>query len=155
MVLGIDPGVANLGWAVINEGSMVAGGVIVTGKSMETGQRMLKIRKELLEILNNFQIRSAGLESLYFAKNAKSALKVAEAIGVIKLTLAETGVSLTELTPLQVKMAIVGYGRAEKRQVLEMVKIMLGGQDVLGPSHVGDAVAVALTVELGQRSQLL
>jgi crossover junction endodeoxyribonuclease RuvC len=155
MILGIDPGVANVGWAVVNEGVLIEGGVIVTGKDQEGGQRLKKIKLELVEILERYQIKAAGLESLYFAKNAKSAIKVAEAIGVIKLTIAEAGIGLKELTPLQVKMAIVGYGRAEKRQVLEMVKIMLGGQEVLGPSHVGDAVAVALTVELGFRSEML
>ncbi|MFA6603133.1 MAG: crossover junction endodeoxyribonuclease RuvC [Candidatus Shapirobacteria bacterium] len=155
MILGIDPGVANVGWAVVNDGVMIEGGVIVTGVKIDSGLRLKKIKEELVEILKKYDIKAAGIESLFFAKNAKSAIKVAEAIGVIKLTIAEAGVSVKELTPLQVKMAIVGYGRAEKRQVLEMVKVMLGGQEVAGPSHVGDAVAVALTVELGQRSQML
>jgi crossover junction endodeoxyribonuclease RuvC len=155
MLLGIDPGVADVGWAVVNDGVMIEGGVIVTGVKIDSGLRLKKIKEELVEILKKYDIKAAGIESLFFAKNAKSAIKVAEAIGVIKLTIAEAGVSVKELTPLQVKMAIVGYGRAEKRQVLEMVKVMLGGQEVAGPSHVGDAVAVALTVELGQRSQML
>jgi len=149
MILGIDPGVANTGWAILDDGRFVEGGVIVTKVGEGAGVRLGKIKNEMVEILGKFRVEKVGLESLYFAKNTKSALKVAEAIGVIKLVMEEAGVKLIELTPLQVKMAIVGYGRAEKRQVMEMVKVLLKTDKIEGPSHVGDAVAVALTLELG------
>lgn len=154
MILGIDPGVANTGWAVVNDGILVDSGVIVTGIRDKQGDRLVKIKNDVQGVIRKYSIKLVGLESLYFARNAKSALKVAEAIGVMKITAAEAGVELVEMTPLQVKMAIVGYGRAEKRQVAEMVKIMLGGQEIGGPSHVGDAVAVALSVELGQKNKM-
>lgn len=129
-------------------------GVIETSKKETGGQRLQKIKTKVLEIAQKYPLNTVGMESLYFARNAKSALKVAEAIGVMKLTLSEIGLEVKELTPLQVKMAIVGYGRAEKRQVQEMIKIMLSGQVIEGPSHVADAVAVALCIELGQKNNL-
>ena len=84
-------------------------------------------------------------ESLFFAKNAKSALKVAEAIGAIKICGERNNIEVAEFTPLQVKMALVGYGRAEKDQVEEMVRRLLNLDENITPSHASDAVAVALT----------
>jgi crossover junction endodeoxyribonuclease RuvC len=100
----------------------------------------------LRKIIEKYQINLVVVETLYFAKNAKSAIKVAEAIGVIKLIVNEMGVELKEVTPLQVKMALVGYGRAEKRQVEFMVKKMLEIDEDIRPSHAADAVAVAVAV---------
>jgi len=87
------------------------------------------------------------MESLFFAKNAKSALEVAEAIGVIKIAAEDLKVAVFEYTPLQIKMALVGYGRAEKEQVEVMVRQSLGIEENIKPSHASDAVAAALTHE--------
>jgi len=86
-----------------------------------------------------------AIETLFFAKNAKSALKVPEAIGVIKVCGRKNNLVVAEYTPLQVKMALVGYGRAEKEQVEIMVREALNLDDLISPSHAADAVAVALT----------
>lgn len=146
MILGIDPGVANTGWGVIQDQKLVGYGVIVTKKEQGGGERLKIIAEGLREILKKYPIDVVAVETLYFAKNAKSAIRVAEAIGVIKLVVCEMGVELREVTPLQVKMALVGYGRAEKRQVEFMVKKMLEIEEEIKPSHAADAVAVAVTV---------
>lgn len=157
MILGIDPGVANVGWGIlrnrdeestnlrVNEsGRLVSYGVIGTKKTDNGGRRLKLIADGLREIIKKYPIEVVAVESLYFAKNAKSAIRVAEAIGVIKLVASEMGVEVRELTPLQVKMALVGYGRAEKRQVEFMVKKMLEIEQDIKPSHAADAVAVAV-----------
>ena len=146
MILGIDPGVANTGWGVIEDQKLVAYGVIVTKKEDGGGARLKIIADGLREVMTKYKIEVVAVETLYFAKNAKSAIKVAEAIGVIKLVVSEMGVELKEVTPLQVKMALVGYGRAEKAQVEFMVKKILEIGEDIRPSHAADAVAVAVAV---------
>ncbi|MFA6518294.1 MAG: crossover junction endodeoxyribonuclease RuvC [Candidatus Shapirobacteria bacterium] len=152
MILGIDPGVANTGWGVLDDRSSVVGrrlvgyGVIETKKTDNSGKRLSLIANGIREIISKYPIDVVAVETLFFAKNAKSAIKVAEAIGVIKLVVSEMGVELKEVTPLQVKMALVGYGRAEKSQVEFMVKKILETDENIRPSHAADAVAVAVAV---------
>jgi len=88
-----------------------------------------------------------AMESLYFAKNAKSAIKVAEVMGVLKLCAKKCGVEVSEYTPLQIKVALTGYGRASKDQVEDMVKRLLEREESIRPDHASDAVAVAMTHE--------
>ncbi len=144
MILGIDPGLENTGWGVIDEG-VVEMGVIVTTRSQSSQRRLEKIFKEIKMIIQKYQVKEVAIESLYFAKNAKSALKVAEAIGVIKIAAEELSVKVYEYTPLQIKIALVGYGRAEKEQVEVMVREELAIKDKIEVSHAADALAVALT----------
>lgn len=153
MILGIDPGLENTGWGVIEtrkqkaESRMVQTGVIKTKKSQRSQERLKYIYEEIKRIIKKYGVEEMAMESLYFAKNAKSALKVAEAIGVVKVAAAETGVEVFEYSPLQIKMALVGYGRAEKGQVEEMVKRSLNLKETIRPSHAADALAAALTHE--------
>ena len=144
MILGIDPGLENTGWGVIDEG-IVEMGVIVTTRSQSSQERLEKIFTEIKTIIKKYQASEVAIESLYFAKNAKSALKVAEAIGVIKIAAEELSVKVYEYTPLQIKIALVGYGRAEKEQVEVMVRDELSITGKIEPSHAADALAVALT----------
>lgn len=159
MILGIDPGVANTGWEVLRgrteprnknqesrENELIDYGVIETKKADSSVKRLRIIADRVREIIKKYPIEVVAVETLYFAKNAKSAIKVAESIGVIKLTASEMGVELKEVTPLQVKVALVGYGRAEKTQVEFMVKKMLEIDEDIRPSHAADAVAVAVAV---------
>ncbi|MGI5840725.1 MAG: crossover junction endodeoxyribonuclease RuvC [Patescibacteria group bacterium] len=146
MILGIDPGLANTGWAVLkDERTLVDCGCFRTKIENSSAIRLYQIYTELEQIINKYGVREVAIESLYFAKNAKSAIKVAEAIGVLKVCGQKSGIEVKEYTPLQVKMALVGYGRAEKEQVEMMVRNFLGRSEPIKPGHASDAVAVALT----------
>lgn len=143
MILGIDPGVANLGWAVLeNENKLVDYGCLTTKKGEE---RLKMIDEKIEKLIKKYEIDRVAVEGLYFAKNAKSAIRVAEVIGVIKICGAKRGIKVKEYTPLQIKMALTGYGRAEKFQVELMIKNLLGLEKTISPSHAVDAVAVGLT----------
>jgi crossover junction endodeoxyribonuclease RuvC len=104
-----------------------------------------KIYDELERLIKKYKVTAVVFESLFFAKNAKSALKVAEVIGVIKICGQKNKVEVVDFTPLQIKMALVGYGRAEKEQVEEMVRRLLNLEENINPSHASDAVAAGLT----------
>jgi len=154
MILGIDPGLANTGWAVLDHRSqmpddseykLIGCGCLKTKITSNSAKRLGIIYNELEEIIKKYQVTAMVFESLFFAKNAKSALKVAEAIGAIKICGERNNIEVAEFTPLQVKMALVGYGRAEKDQVEEMVRRLLNLDENITPSHASDAVAVALT----------
>jgi crossover junction endodeoxyribonuclease RuvC len=124
---------------------LVKCGVIVTKVKDISAKRLEKIYLELEEIIKKYKVTEMAIETLFFAKNAKSAIKVSEAIGVLKLCGRRNKIEVAEYTPLQVKLALVGYGRAEKEQVETMVRSCLGLEEPITPSHASDAVAVALT----------
>ena len=145
MILGIDPGLENTGYGIIDEGKLVTCGVILTDNKKSSVDRLGKIYKELEEIIKKYKVTEMAIETLFFAKNAKSAIKVSEAIGVIKVCGQKNELTVAEYTPLQVKQALVGYGRAEKEQVEIMVRNTLDLDQSISPSHAADAVAVALT----------
>ena len=161
MVLGIDPGLANTGWAVLDlrsqisdlkqgnqnssEYKLVECGCLRTKITSTSAKRLNMIYEELEELIKKYKVEALAFESLFFAKNAKSALKVAEAIGVIKVCGERNKIEVIGFTPLQVKMSLVGYGRAEKEQVEIMVREFLALKENISPSHASDAVAVALT----------
>ncbi|MFZ2152919.1 MAG: crossover junction endodeoxyribonuclease RuvC [Microgenomates group bacterium] len=151
MILGIDPGLENTGWGIINyelkitNYELIDCGVIVTDSKDKSADRLGKIYDELEIIIKKFGVTEMAIETLFFAKNARSVMKVAEAIGVIKVCGQKNGLEVAEYTPLQVKQALVGYGRAEKEQVEIMVRTELNLDQSISPSHAADAVAVALT----------
>lgn len=148
MILGIDPGLANTGWAVLDnnfEYKLVECGCLRTKISDTSANRLNKIYVELEGLIKKYKIEAMAIETLYFAKNAKSAIKVAEAIGVIKICGERNKIEVAGFTPLQVKMALVGYGKAEKEQVEIMVRNFLNLEKNISPSHASDAVAVGLT----------
>lgn len=147
MILGIDPGLDNTGWGVIryqmtsDRYQLVDCGVI----KIKSKDRLKDIFNSVGKIIKKYKIREMAVEGMFFAKNARSALGVSEAIGAIKVCGVRNGVEVAIYTPLQVKMALTGYGRAEKDQVEQMVGQYLKLQKVIQPSHAADAVAVALT----------
>ena len=146
MILGIDPGLANTGWAVITEEKkLIDWGVVKTSEKQKDGQRLEIIYDELEKIIIKNKIKVISVESLFFAKNVSSAMGVAEAIGVIKLLAEKNDIQVYLYTPLEVKMALVGFGRAEKEQVEIMVRQELGLEKNISPSHAADAVAIGLT----------
>lgn len=147
-ILGFDPGLANTGWGVIDADSSrfkpVDFGAIKTPAELPAGKRLEMIYDASIEIISSFHPDYAGIESLYFAKNIKSAFPVAQAKGVLLLALSKSNIQTFEFTPLQIKQSITGSGRAEKEQVQELLKILLGLKNIPGPDHAADALGAAV-----------
>jgi crossover junction endodeoxyribonuclease RuvC len=147
-VLGIDPGLASTGYGlVVFEGSRarhLAHGVITTTPDMVSGNRLKLIFHSVLDLIDRHHPDEAAIEEIYFAKNTKTALVVAQAKGALLLALAERGVPAAEYSPLQIKRAVAGNGRAEKSQVQELVRLILGLKAAPEPDHAADALAAAI-----------
>jgi crossover junction endodeoxyribonuclease RuvC len=118
-------------------------GIISTDPRQDMGQRLLEIRKAILAVLKNFAPDEAAVETVYFSKNSSSALPVAQARGVILCTLAEKGVPFAEYTPQALKQAVIGRGKAEKKQMQEVMRMLLGLAEPPSPDHAADALAAA------------
>lgn len=148
-VLGIDPGLANTGFGVVDfyEGKyrMVSYGCITTKADEPLGQRLLKISSHIQKVIDEFSPSEAGMEELFFAKNVTSAIAVAEAKGVCTLVLAQNCIPLTEYKPNQIKQAVTGMVKAEKDLVQRYVKLLLGLEKEPKPDHAADALAAAIT----------
>lgn len=147
-ILGIDPGYAITGWAILEKRGhglkLVKYGCITTHSKVPHAERLKKLHRELQKIIKKYQPDVLALEELFFFKNLKTALKVAEARGVILMTAIEHDLEIKEHTPLQVKQALVGYGRAEKKQIQEMVKVILNLKTIPQPDDAADAIAVSI-----------
>ncbi|HUX12164.1 MAG TPA: crossover junction endodeoxyribonuclease RuvC [Spirochaetia bacterium] len=147
-IIGIDPGLANTGFGILDvDGSRYIyrhHGVISTRSSGGVGERLLLIYDSLVEIIEKFSPVEAGVESLYFARNITSAIPVAQARGIVLLALEQAHVHAAEYPPQAIKQAIVGSGRAEKRQVQELVSVLLGLSEIPRPDHAADALAAAI-----------
>src|ERR1700694_3501853 len=148
VVLGIDPGTAIVGYAIVaargSELGMHACDVTTTPAGMPLPLRLQQIYTRLGEIIITYQPQEAAMEELFFAKNARTALTVGQARGVAMLALANGGLSIAEYTPMQVKQAVSGYGSAKKEQVGEMVRILLKLKAIPRPDDAADAAAVAI-----------
>ncbi len=147
-ILGIDPGLAETGFGIIgvqaNTFTPVYHACVKTPAAMPTGERLKRIYDETIQILQTYKIGEAGIESLYFAKNITSALPVAQARGVVLLALQQHGIAAAEYTPAAIKMALVGYGKADKQQIQQMVCVILGMTQKPATSHAADALAAAI-----------
>ena len=147
-ILGIDPGVAIVGFGIIesdgNLQQLVRCGVITTPAHTQLSYRLHSIYMDLTDLIKAFKPDAIAVEELFFNTNITTGISVAQARGVILLACYESGVPVFEYTPLQVKQAVVGYGRAEKAQVMDMVKRILRLKDVPKPDDAADAVAIAL-----------
>ena len=148
IVLGIDPGIANTGYGFIRAESstfsLLDFGCIQTSPRDESTQRLKAIYDELIQLADQYQPEFFALEDLFFSKNVTSAFAVGEARGVIKLVAANTDRQVYNYPPVQVKEAVVGFGKAGKRQVQEMVKLLLRLKEIPRPDHAADALAVAI-----------
>lgn len=148
IALGIDPGTAIVGYAVVaargSQLSMLACDVITTPAGMPMSKRLQSIYSRLTEIIDTYHPHEAAIEELFFAKNARTAMMVAQARGVAMLALANGGLSIAEYTPKQVKQAVTGYGSANKEQVGEMIRILLQLSSIPRPDDAADAAAVAI-----------
>ncbi len=148
LALGIDPGTAIVGYAVVaargSDLSLVACDVITTPAGMPLPQRLQIIYERLGEIIATYHPQEGAMEELFFAKNARTAITVGQARGVAMLALANGGLSIAEYTPMQVKQAVSGYGGAKKEQVGEMVRILLRLKAIPRPDDAADAAAIAI-----------
>lgn len=148
IIMGIDPGFAITGYGIVkyegNRFTPIDYGAITTESSMELPKRLLHLHNSLEVLIKNYKPDAIAIEELFFNKNIKTALTVGHGRGVAVLAAAQSGVEVFEYTPLQVKQSIVGYGRAEKAQVQQMIKIILNLQAIPKPDDTADALAIAV-----------
>lgn len=148
IILGIDPGIAILGYGIVeyngNSFKTLDYGAVLTDSKETTPNRLNKIYEELEKLLDIYKPDAVAIEELFFNKNAKTAIVVGQARGVAILAAAQRNLEIFEYTPLQVKQGVVGYGRADKKQVQVMVKTFLNLKTVPKPDDVADALAVAI-----------
>jgi crossover junction endodeoxyribonuclease RuvC len=150
LALGIDPGTATIGYGLVrelNDGSLQAVhyGVITTPPSLPMWERLSMIYDGVKSLAEQYSPDRAGVEELFFAKNVTTAITVAQGRGVILLALAQTNIPISEHKPHVVKQAIAGYGNAKKPQVQQMVKLLLGLDEIPKPDDAADALAIAIT----------
>ncbi len=147
VIIGIDPGYAINGWAVFdiknNEPKLIDYGVIET-KIKDFYERVDDICKNLKKIIKKYNPQQASIETLFFNKNAKTAINVAQVRGAIASVFLELRIKIYDYTPLQVKQAIVGYGRAEKSQIQDMLKLLLNLKTIPKPDDAADAIAIGI-----------
>lgn len=147
-ILGIDPGTGILGFGVIEadsaRASLVDGGVIKTPSTDSDSVRLKTIFDELTEIIKQHKPEAMSVEKLFFAQNVTTAMTVAQARGVVLLCGVQSGLSVFEYTPLQIKQALTGYGRADKKQMQEMVRVVLRLKEIPKPDDCADALAAAI-----------
>ena len=157
-VLGIDPGYAIVGWGVVeyisNRFAPIGYGAIITEKDTPFEQRLVEIYESVFDICKRYQPEALSIEKLYYQHNQTTVIGVAEARGVILLAAAQCGVPIYEYTPMQVKQAITGYGKAVKKQVQEMTRVLLHLPAVPKPDDTADALAMAITFCHTNGSQL-
>jgi len=149
-ILGIDPGTGILGFGIIeidtkNKAHLVDAGVIRTPVKEDDAVRLLTIYEELTDIIMQSKPDIMAVEKLFFVTNVTTAMTVAQARGVVLLAGMQNELTIAEYTPLQIKQALTGYGRAEKKQIQEMVRVILTLKEVPKPDDAADALAAAIT----------
>jgi crossover junction endodeoxyribonuclease RuvC len=146
--MGIDPGLASVGYGILESRGgrlrYLCHGCVTTQKEEALGRRLLAIFSAMSDLVETWEPAAASMESLYFWKNVSSALPVAEAKGVIRLAFARACVPLSEYSPTAIKQAVSGSARADKDQVQEMVRLILGLAEIPKPDHAADALAAAI-----------
>jgi crossover junction endodeoxyribonuclease RuvC len=152
-IIGIDPGTGILGFGVIDvtkggQPQLVDAGVIRTPVKEDDAVRLLTIYEELTDIITQNKPQIMAVEKLFFARNVTTAMTVSQARGVVLLTAMQAGLQITEYTPMQIKQAITGYGKADKRQMQEMVRILLKLKEIPKPDDAADALAAAITASM-------
>lgn len=148
IILGIDPGTTAIGYGLIktngNESEIIDYGCIFIKPKSSATERLKIINQKLMKLLEKYKPNKAAVENIFFYKNIKTAMRVSEARGVILFTIAKSNIPIEEYTPLQVKQAVTGYGRAEKKQVQEMIKMIFNLKNIPKPDDAADALAVAV-----------
>ncbi len=149
-VLGIDVGIAITGWSIVEKDKMISNknelidyGAILTEPKQGISKRLEILYESLCEVIDNYQPNIMAVESIFYFKNQKTVINVSQARGVILLAGQHKQLPSFDYTPLQVKTAVTGYGRADKKQIQKMVKLIYGLEEVPKPDDVADAIAVA------------
>ena len=147
-ILGVDPGIATVGFGVIKASGtrqeLVRCGAITTPAGQRLSVRLQQIYHDMLDLIDMFEPDSIAVEELFFNSNLTTGISVAHGRGVVLLAGQEKGIPMYEYTPLQVKSAITGYGRASKKQMMEMVRRLLGLEETAKPDDASDALAIAI-----------
>lgn len=142
-IIGIDPGYGILGWAVIEDSLKICDyGAIETASTMPLDERMFVIHTELSAIITEYKPDTAAIERLFFSRNTTTAMHVANAVGVVLLAFHQHVLLYTEYTPLQIKQALTGYGKADKKQMQHMVKTVFNLKEIPKPDDAADALAI-------------
>ncbi|MGN1160692.1 MAG: crossover junction endodeoxyribonuclease RuvC [Candidatus Fimenecus sp.] len=148
IILGIDPGYAIVGWGIIdytsNRFSVIDYGAVTTEAKTPFNERLEAVYDGVEDIIKRYNPSALAIEKLFYNTNAKTVIDVAQARGVINLAAVKNGVPIFEYTPLQVKQSVVGYGRAEKKQVQEMTRVILKLEKIPKPDDTADALAMAI-----------
>ena len=149
IILGIDPGIARMGWGAVEEvrggkPHAIAYGCFETKKETVHAERLRAVHDELTRLIKKYSPEKIAVEKLFFSKNVKTALTVGEARGVIMLTCAEARISVIEISPKEVKQALTGYGQADKKQMQKMIQLILMLKEMPKPDDAADALAIAL-----------
>ena len=148
VILGIDPGVATIGFGLIRaergKNTLLQYGVITTPPGIPLSERLLQISRDMEQLLETFKPDEMAVEELFFTKNITTGLAVAHGRGVILLAAEKAGIPVFEYTPMQVKQGVVGYGKAEKKQVMLMTQRLLNMKDIPRPDDAADALAIAI-----------
>jgi crossover junction endodeoxyribonuclease RuvC len=147
-IIGVDPGLASTGWGIVERAGnairYLAHGCISTQSSSPQGERLLSIHQEFCKILEEWKPQVSATETLYFGRNVSSAIPVAEARGILLMTIAQFGIEVEEFRPIAVKQGVVGQTTADKKQIQLMVKVILGLKQTPKPQHAADALAMAI-----------
>jgi crossover junction endodeoxyribonuclease RuvC len=147
-ILGIDPGIGRCGWGVIDfekgKFTTLNYGCIETSPKKSVGERLEEVYSEISKLIKKYSPQVLSIEELFFNNNAKTAFVVGQARGVILLAAAQQNLEIAIYTPLQVKLALTGYGRAEKPQVGQMVKVLLKLKEIPKPDDTADGLAIAI-----------
>lgn len=148
IILGIDPGVATIGFGVIEaqrgKNRLIQYGTITTPPGQPLSDRLTQIYADMKQLMDTFHPHEVAIEELFFSKNITTGIAVAHGRGVILLAVAEYGVPVYEYTPMQVKQSVAGYGKAEKRQVMDMTRRLLHMEKIPRPDDAADALALAI-----------
>ncbi len=148
VILGIDPGVATIGFGLIEavrgKNRLLQYGTITTPPGIPLSDRLVQIHQDMLQLLELFHPDEVAIEELFFSKNITTGIAVAHGRGVILLAISEKGIPVYEYTPMQVKQSVAGYGKAEKRQVMAMTSRLLGMDRIPRPDDAADALAIAI-----------
>lgn len=148
LILGIDPGTAILGYGLVmqtgNQLNLIEKGCVTTKAGTKLDQRLYIIHDQLSALIEKYQPDEIAVEEIFFSKNVKTAISVAQARGVVLLTAAKAKIETFDYKPNQIKLAIAGYGAADKKQVQEMVRRILKMPEIIKPDDVADAVAIAI-----------
>lgn len=148
VILGIDPGVATIGFGLIRaergKNTLLQYGVITTPPGIPLSERLLQISNDMERLIETFRPDEMAVEELFFSKNITTGIAVAHGRGVILLAAEKLGIPVFEYTPMQVKQSVVGYGKAEKKQVMLMTRRLLNMKDIPKPDDAADALAIAI-----------